>query len=45
MDGYTEDGSQNLVNEIGHYAGEVQLPDGTFLITVHADGMWTLTTR
>lgn len=44
VDAYTQDGRQNLVNEIGHYKGEVPLPDGTFLITIHADGRWTLTT-
>jgi hypothetical protein len=35
--------SGSLVNEIGHYNGEVQLPDATFLITIHADGSWALT--
>ncbi|MDB5910824.1 MAG: hypothetical protein JWP34_4938 [Massilia sp.] len=42
--GYTADSSESLVNEIGHYRGEVALPEGTFLIAVHADGRWTLTT-
>lgn len=43
VDAYNDSGSNNLVNEIGHYDGEVQLPDGTVLITVQADGAWTLT--
>jgi hypothetical protein len=42
VDAYTENGSDNLVNEIGRYTGEVMLPNGTYLITVHADGGWTL---
>jgi hypothetical protein len=43
VDAYADGGQSNLINEIGHYAGEVQLPDATFLITIHADGTWTLT--
>jgi hypothetical protein len=46
VDAYSEgsDGGNvdSLVNEIGHYSGEVQLPDGTFLIAIHADGAWTM---
>ncbi|WP_131732376.1 hypothetical protein [Actinomadura formosensis] len=43
VDSYTEDSAENLVNEIGRYSGEVSLPGDTVLITVHADGKWTLT--
>lgn len=34
-----------LVNEIGRYRGRVVLPTGTRLVTVKADGAWTLTRR
>jgi len=42
---YTRPGSFSdlLVNEIGRYKGKVLLPAGTRLVTVHADGPWTLT--
>jgi hypothetical protein len=42
---YTRTGSYSdlLVNEIGRYKGKVLLPTGTRLVTVHADGPWTLT--
>ncbi|MBE1590099.1 hypothetical protein ACFPOI_03645 [Nonomuraea angiospora] len=40
---YAEQSRENLVNEIGSYRGEVLLPDGTVLVTVHADGRWTFT--
>lgn len=44
VDAYTRDGdSEGLVNEIGRYSGEVTLPDGAFLFTVHAEGSWTIT--
>ncbi|MBO2448658.1 hypothetical protein J4573_16270 [Actinomadura barringtoniae] len=44
VDAYTRDGdTENMVNEIGAYDGEVQLPEGAFLFTVHADGRWTMT--
>lgn len=43
VDAYTDGGQSNLINEIGHYTGEVQLPDATFLITINADGTWILT--
>lgn len=31
-----------LVNEIGNYTGEVQLPLGTTVLEIEADGTWTL---
>lgn len=40
---YSGAGGDLLVNEIGHYAGQQALPDGTFLVTITADGAWTLT--
>jgi hypothetical protein len=40
---YTADGGQGLVNEIGNYSGEVPLPDGTLLLEIQADGVWTVT--
>ena len=42
MIAYTADGNRELlVNEIGNYAGEVFVPEGTILLTVEADGAWT----
>jgi hypothetical protein len=32
-----------LVNEIGNFSGQEILPDGTFLLSVQADGTWTVT--
>ncbi|MGW4638383.1 hypothetical protein ACWEN6_07640 [Sphaerisporangium sp. NPDC004334] len=45
--GYSRIGSypELLVNEIGGYKGKVLLPAGTRLITVKADGAWTLVRR
>jgi hypothetical protein len=40
---YSADSSDLLINEIGHYHGQVQLPDGTQLLAVSADGAWTAT--
>ncbi|MEU8055224.1 hypothetical protein [Microbispora bryophytorum] len=42
---YTRIGSYGdlLFNEIGRYKGKALLPVGTRLVTVHADGAWTLT--
>jgi hypothetical protein len=42
--GYTRIGSYPdlLINEIGSYKGKVLLPTGTRLVTVKADGSWTL---
>ncbi|MEW9532337.1 hypothetical protein [Microbispora sp. NPDC049125] len=42
VDAYTENGEENLVNEIGSWHGEVPLPDGTILVTIKADGVWSL---
>ncbi|RCG32712.1 hypothetical protein DQ384_04325 [Sphaerisporangium album] len=45
--GYTRVGSypELLVNEIGAYKGKVLLPTGTRLVTVKADGAWTMVRR
>ena len=45
--GYTRIGDfpDLLVNRIGRYRGKVVLPSGTRLVTVKADGAWTLTRR
>ena len=32
-----------VVNEIGNYDGEVQFNNGTVLVAVNADGVWTIT--
>ncbi|MEU5867668.1 MULTISPECIES: hypothetical protein [unclassified Nonomuraea] len=40
---YTEEMQNGLINEIGSYRGEVLLPDGTLLVTIHADGRWAFT--
>lgn len=40
---YTSEGTRELVvNEIGRWRGEVQIPNGTFLMTVNADGQWRM---
>lgn len=40
---YTSKGTRELVvNEIGRWRGEVQIPNGTFLMTVKADGQWRM---
>jgi len=38
---YTSEDSDLLINEIGKYNGQVQIPDGTILLSVEADGSWT----
>ncbi|GAA4224668.1 hypothetical protein FHR32_006885 [Streptosporangium album] len=45
--GYSRVGSYGdlLFNEIGGYKGKALLPTGTRLVTVKADGPWTLTRR
>jgi hypothetical protein len=45
--GYTRLGTYGdlLFNEIGAYAGKVILSSGTRLVTVEADGAWTLSRR
>jgi hypothetical protein len=40
---YAASGSDLLVNEIGSYSGEVQVPDATLLLEVQASGSWTVT--
>ncbi|GAB2464433.1 hypothetical protein GCM10027187_35520 [Streptosporangium sandarakinum] len=42
---YTRPGSYGdlLFNQIGSYKGKALLPSGTRLVTVHADGSWSLT--
>lgn len=39
---YNEDGSENLVNEIGRYTGESVLPAGPGFLQISADGAWTI---
>lgn len=47
VQGYTRIGSypELLINEIGTYKGKVLLPTSTRLVTVKADGSWTLVCR
>jgi hypothetical protein len=45
VEGYSSSGAGGLVNEIGNYSGDVLLPDGTFLITVQAEGTWSITPK
>jgi hypothetical protein len=40
---YSDSGVDLLVNEIGKYKGEIQLPDGTYVVQVEADGAWSFT--
>ena len=40
--GYSDSGTDLMVNEIGKYKGQVPLADGSFLVTVQADGSWTM---
>jgi hypothetical protein len=40
---YSDSGSDLLVNEIGNYKAEIQLPDGTLLLQIEADGTWSFT--
>jgi hypothetical protein len=41
--GYSDEGENLLVNQIGESTAEDTLPDGTFLVRVEGDGTWTLT--
>jgi hypothetical protein len=42
--GFSAGGGQDLlVNEIGAYSGTVRLTDGTSLVSVQADGSWSIT--
>jgi hypothetical protein len=40
---YSPDGTDLLANEIGKFSGQVLFPDGTYLVTVSADGAWSMT--
>ncbi|MEV0592814.1 hypothetical protein [Nonomuraea cavernae] len=40
---YGDDSRDILASEIGAYRGEVPLPAGTSLVTITADGTWSLT--
>ncbi len=40
---YDSSGQNLLVNEIGQYGGQTTLPAGSFLLSVTADGAWTIT--
>lgn len=40
---YSENSTDNLVNEIGSWKGEVLLPDGTVFMSIEADGSWSFT--
>lgn len=44
---YTRPGSYGdlLFNKVDSYRGKALLPSGTRLVTVHADGSWTVTRR
>lgn len=39
---YSASGRDLLVNEIGKYSGEVQIPSGLVLLEVEADGKWSI---
>jgi len=41
--GYSANGPDLMVNEIGNYGGQVQLADGSFLLAVNSDGSWSIT--
>ena len=44
VESYTNNGGSDLLaNEIGHFAGQVLLPNGTVLLAISADGAWTAT--
>ena len=41
---YNSDGRNVLANEMGNFTGKVGMPDGSFLLGVHADsGSWSIT--
>ncbi len=40
---FTADGVDLLINAICNYSGQVPLPRGNLLLTVRADGGWTIT--
>lgn len=39
---YTGDGGDQLVNEIGRYAGEDFMPEGPAVVEITADGRWSI---
>lgn len=41
VEAWTESSRELLINEIGSWHGEVPLPDGTILVTIKADGVWS----
>lgn len=41
---YNSDGRNGLANEIGNFTGKVGMPDGSFLLGIHAgSGSWSIT--
>jgi hypothetical protein len=42
VDFYNDDGSENLVNEIGKYSGKSVIGAGPGFLVVKADGKWTI---
>lgn len=40
---YGPDGSDLLINEIGHYSGQTTIADGSALLSVEANGAWSFT--
>ncbi len=43
VDAYGDDnGDTSLINEIGHFSGEEVVPSDTRVITIEADGNWTI---
>ena len=42
VDFYNEDGSENLVNEIGKDSGESVIGSGPGFLQIHGDGKWTV---
>jgi hypothetical protein len=40
---YGDEGRDLLINEIGKYSGEVLMPPGLVLISISADGKWSIT--
>ena len=42
VDAFAADGQDNLVNAIGDYSREIQIPEGTYLMTVRSEGVWSV---
>ena len=40
--GYSDNGPDLMVNEIGNYTGQVQLADGSVILAVNSDGPWSI---